>query len=70
MRLVWLQQWTVLPVVVEDRDMTDDNLHLGRGDPQIRNKLTEKDAGKTTLPQTFIPNALTWFSFASQYASR
>ena len=30
MRLVWVPQWTVLPVIVEDRVMGDENIEPSR----------------------------------------
>lgn len=51
MRVLWVQQWTVLPVIVEDRDMGDENLQqsgrLPLGglamDPSARNRLSERE---------------------------
>ncbi len=56
MRLVWVQQWTVLPVIVEDREMVDENVQRGRLpvggqqiDPSARSRLGLSD-GEGPLP--------------------
>ena len=39
MRLVWVPQWTVLPVIVEDQDMSAENIDRSRvlsSDPEIQ----------------------------------
>lgn len=52
MRLVWVQQWAVLPVIVEDRDMVEDNGHGQSGrlppggqamDPSARARLSDRE---------------------------
>lgn len=45
MRLLWVQQWAVLPVIVENRDMVEENV---QGVPQTvdtsaRTRLDERD---------------------------
>ena len=45
MRLLWVQQWAVLPVIVEDRDMVEENV---QGVPHTvetsaRTRLDERD---------------------------
>lgn len=63
MRLLWVQQWTVLPVIVEDGAMGDENFQQsGSGglplggqavDPPARNRLSEREGpspARTTLP--------------------
>ena len=51
MRLMWVQQWAVLPVIVEDREMLEDNGQGGRlppggqpmVDPSARARLSERE---------------------------
>lgn len=51
MRLLWVQQWAVLPVIVEDRDMADENVQGGGGlplgsqavEPLARSRLGERE---------------------------
>ncbi len=50
MRLLWVQQWTVLPVIVEDREMAEEAVQRGRlpvggqlVDPSARNRLSDKE---------------------------
>ena len=50
MRLMWVQQWAVLPVIVEDREMLEDNGQGGRlppgghpMDPSARARLSERE---------------------------
>ena len=64
MRLMWVQQWAVLPVIVEDRDMLDDNGQGGRlppggqpMDPSARARLSEREGPfqpRTSLPYPVI----------------
>ncbi|KAL2046018.1 hypothetical protein N7G274_001465 [Stereocaulon virgatum] len=69
MRLVWVQQWAVLPVIVEDREMVEDNGHGQSGrlppggqamDPSARARLSDRegplpppDASHGNLPYEF-----------------
>lgn len=55
MRVLWVPQWTVLPVIVEDREMVEENLQRGRlpvvgqqMDPLARNRLGDSEG---SLPQ-------------------
>lgn len=46
MRLLWVQQWAVLPVIVEDRDMVEENLQGGglpQVEPSTRTRLGERE---------------------------
>lgn len=51
MQIIWIQQWTALPVIVEDAEMNEGNvpgggrLLLGQqgGDPSAPPKLSEKE---------------------------
>ena len=64
MRLVWVQQWTVLPVIVEDREMMDDTIQRGRlpgagqqVDPSMRSRLSDSEGPSSTrqfLPSFFV----------------
>ncbi|KAL6716281.1 hypothetical protein ACLMJK_005847 [Lecanora helva] len=56
MRLVWVPQWTVLPVIVEDREMVDENIQRGRlpiagqqMDPSIPRRLSDGEGPLSTL---------------------
>ena len=61
MRLVWVQQWAVLPVIVEDREMVEENSGQGGRlppggqpmDPSAR-RLSEREG--TFQPRTFLSN--------------
>ena len=60
MRLMWVQQWAVLPVIVEDREMLEDNGQGGRlppggqpMDPSARARLSEREG--PFQPRTFLP---------------
>lgn len=51
MRVIWVQQWTVLPVIVEDREMGDNNVQRGRVpvggqqmDPSAPSRLSDSEA--------------------------
>ncbi len=50
MQLLWVQQLAVLPVIVEDRDMVEENVQGGGlplesqiVDPSARNRIGERD---------------------------
>lgn len=60
MQFIWIQQWTALPVIVEDSEMNEGNVSGGRlllgqqgVDPSTQPKLSEKEtypvSGKTEL---------------------
>ncbi len=55
MRLIWVQQWTVLPVIVEDREMAEEAVQRGRlpgggqqMDPSARNRLSDSEGPSPT----------------------
>ncbi len=57
MRLIWVQQWTVLPVIVEDREMAEEAAQRGRlpvggqqVDPSARNRLSGSEGPLPTRP--------------------
>ena len=62
MRVVWVPQWTVLPVIVEDRAMVEESVHRGRlpvggqqVDPSMRNRLSESERSLST--RQFAPSS-------------
>lgn len=70
MRLIWVQQWTVLPVIVEDREMAEEAVQRGRlpvggqqGDPSARNRLSDSEGPLPT--RTSLVSRLVPFSFVS-----
>lgn len=48
MRLVWLPQWTVLPLIVEDHDMTGENIDRSR--TLLSDQLIQGTAERTAGP--------------------
>ena len=63
MRLVWVPQWTVLPVIVEDREMFDENVQRGRlpglGQPMeslTRNRLNDNEGALLPRQSCSIPS--------------
>lgn len=62
MRLLWVQQWTVLPVIVEDGAMGDENiqqsgrlLHGGQAvDPSMRQRVGEREGHLTSRTTLFF----------------
>ena len=70
MRLVWVQQWTVLPVIVEDQEMVDENGQRGRlpagGQQTELSARSQLSDGKRPL---FIPSAHSFSSLFNFYFS-
>ena len=71
MRFMWVQQWAVLPVIVEDRGMAEENVEGGRLPPgshtleaSARNRLGERERERPTPARRFLTILVFFFLFS------